>query len=283
MRYSGREFTPGEIDWIKNQISTNPTITRSYLSRLFCQEFKWFKNNGGLKDVSCRVAFVRMERDGLVELPAQRRPSARAPKHIVHTLLTEPRPTITGSAGDFQLEHEVVTRQSSRLWNEFIDRYHYLGYKTLPGAQLRYFILSEGEVLALLGFGAAAWKTAARDNFIGWSPKKQQENLHLVVNNARFLILPWVRISNLGSRILSLTSKRIAHDWDTMYHYRPVLLETFVQKDKFHGTVYKASNWIYVGDTTGRGKLNRTHKQEKPIKSVFLSPLVKSYRHILCS
>jgi len=281
MWYRGREFTLAEIDWIKEQISSDPKLTRSKLSRLFCQKFKWIAANGGLKEVGCRVAFLRMERDGYIHLPPQKRPSARAPKRIMRTLLTAPRPMTSCSAGSLKLELEVVTKQSSRLWNEYIDRYHYLGYKKIGGAQLRYFILGDDEVVALSGFGSAAWKTASRDNYIGWSHQQRQDNLHLVVNNVRFLILPWASVANLGSRILSLLGKRIPHDWQQVYNYRPVLLETFVQKDRFHGTVYKASNWTYVGDTTGRGKRNRTNKQEKPIKSVWLFPLTKSFLFIL--
>ncbi|MFC1848582.1 Druantia anti-phage system protein DruA [candidate division CSSED10-310 bacterium] len=265
-RYSGRIFTEAEVTWIKSQIQSDARLSRSQLSRRFCKTFQWRKPNGTVKDVSCRVAFLHLERDGLIKLPPQKQASARAPKHIEHTLLTAPGVPLDCCAGELGLECELVIRQSSRLWNEFIDRYHYLGYKTLPGAQIRYFILSQGDVIALLGFGAAAWKTAPRDDFIGWSPKTRRKNLHLVINNARFLILPWIRVKNLGSRILSLVSKRIADDWMQVYQYRPVLLESFVQKDRFSGTVYKASNWLYVGDTTGRGKLARTHKGMKKQK-----------------
>jgi hypothetical protein len=282
MRYSGRIFTEAEVTWITNQIQSDARLGRRQLSRRFCETFHWLKPNGTVKDVSCRVAFLQMERDGFITLPPQKQASSRAPKHIEHTLLTAPGVALDCRAGELHLECELVTRQSSRLWNEFIDRYHYLGYKTLSGAQIRYFILSEGAVIALLGFGAAAWKIAPRDDFIGWSPQTRRKNLHLIINNARYLILPWIRVKNLGSRILSLIIKRIANDWMQVYQYRPVLLESFVQKDRFSGTVYKASNWLYVGDTVGRGKLDRTHQAQKPIKSIWLYPLHKSFRTYLC-
>ncbi|MFC1641915.1 Druantia anti-phage system protein DruA [Myxococcota bacterium] len=114
-------------------------------------------------------------------------------------------------------------RHGSHLWNEYIDRYHYLGYQPLPGSQLRYFARTEGRVLTLLGFGAAAWKTAVRDPFIGWTSEQRQSRLHLVVNNARFLVLPWVQSRHLASRLLGMVARRLAHDWEQRYSYRPVV------------------------------------------------------------
>jgi len=179
------------------------------------------------------------------------------------------------------LHLQLVEKSDSALWNEYIDRYHYLGYTPLPGAQLRYFVHSGDQVLALLGFGAAAWKTAPRDDYIGWDTATRKKKLHLVVNNARFLILPWVRSKNLGSKVLSMASRRICEDWLTRYNYEPVLLETFVEKERFLGTCYKAANWIYVGDTKGRGKLDVHYEYKVPVKSVWLYPLRKDFRERL--
>ncbi|MGA2108218.1 MAG: Druantia anti-phage system protein DruA, partial [Syntrophorhabdales bacterium] len=162
-----------------------------------------------------------------------------------------------------------------------IDTYHYLGYTPLPGAQLRYLIRSHGQVLALLGFSAAAWKVAPRDEYIGWDGQTRKKNLHLVVNNARFLILG--RYPNLASRILSLASKRIASDWRARYGYAPVLIETFVEKECFTGCCYKASNWVCVGETKGRGKLDVRHEHKVPVKSVWLYPLKKDFQRCLRS
>ena len=135
------------------------------------------------------------------------------------------------------LDLSLVDTRTSALWNDYIDRYHYLGYTALPGAQLRYFVRSQGQILALLGFSAAAWKVAPRDEYIGWDAQTRKKNLHLVVNNARFLILPWIRSKNLASRILSMAAGRIASDWHARYGYKPVLLETFVEKERFTGAV----------------------------------------------
>jgi hypothetical protein len=178
-----------------------------------------------------------------------------------------------------KLALELVDKKTSALWNAYIDRYHYLGYTPLPGAQLRYFVKADDEILGLLGFSAAAWKCAPRDAFIGWDATTRKKNLHLVVNNARFLIL--VKIQNLASRMLSKATRRIASDWQTRYGYAPVLLETFVDSERFTGTCYKASNWVCVGATQGRGKLDRYHEHKLPKKSVWLYPLDKDFRRCL--
>jgi len=202
---------------------------------------------------------------------------------IVHTEATEPLSPILYPAPALRNIHlELVSnKNSSRLWNEYIDRYHYLGHKSLPGAQLRYFARSEEGLLALFGFGAAAWKVAPRDKFIGWPANQRENNLHLIVNNARFLILPWVKSQHLASKLLGLVARRIADDWMNRYGYRPVLLETFVEKERFAGTCYRAANWTCLGDTQGRGKLDRVHAHGVPIKSIWVYPLTNSFRDVL--
>lgn len=252
MRYCGREFTEAEINLIQRLIDRNPGINRHRLSKIFCEEVGWRKADGGLKDMSCRVAFLRMYRGGHINLPAPQKPYNKPSNSVKRTLLALPQPELYKKAGEYILDIEIVSKETSALWNEYIDRYHYLGYTALPGAQLRYFVKSGDQTLALLGFGAAAWKTAPRDEYIGWDAETRKRNLHLIVNNARFLILPWVRSKNLGSKVLSMVNRRICSDWQQRYNYQPVLLETFVEKDQFLGTCYKAANWIYMGDTKGR-------------------------------
>jgi hypothetical protein len=275
MRYCGREFTECELHLIERLIEGG--ANRYHLSRRFCEEVNWRKPDGGLKEMSCRVAFLRMHRDGRIVLPPPQRPANNHLKKPKTTLLACPRPEVFSKAGSYTLEWEIVEPTTSALWNEYIDRYHYLGYTPLPGAQLRYFVRSQGQILALLGFSAAAWACAPRDGYIGWDTPTRKKNLPLVVNNARFLILPWIRSKNLASRILSMAAKRIASDWHGRYGYTPVLLETFVEKERFTGTCYKAANWICVGDTKGRGKLDVHNEHKLPVKSVWLYPLGKDF------
>jgi hypothetical protein len=282
MRYCGREFSTQEIQWINRQIVEAPGLTRQELSRRFCEKAQWRKPDGGLKDMSCRVAFLRMDKAGLLKLPAPTRAYARPGTNMKRTSDCRRQPEIVQPAGQLNPVLELVQKGQSGLWNEFIDRYHYLGYQALPGAQLRYFVKGGGKILALLGFGAAAWKTAPRDQYIGWDAESRKSNLHLVVNNARFLILPWVNSKNLGSKILSMASRRLASDWEDRYNYRPQLLETFVEKERFIGTCYKAANWICVGETRGRGKLDVKNEYKLPVKSVWLYPLCRDFRKKLC-
>jgi hypothetical protein len=278
VRYCGRDFSPQELTQIRQLITDDPGRSRAELSRLTCQMLQWYKADGGLKDMSARVAMLRMQEDGLITLPP---PRCKRPDPTVYlSNQTTPGLAIEQAAGTLApIRLQLVQHKSdSRLWNEYIERYHYLGHKPLPGAQLRYFIYAQNQPIALLGFGAAAWQTAPRDLFIGWSHEQRKKNLHLVVNNARFLILPWVQSKNLASMILSKAAKRLPDDWQVQYNYRPVLLETFVEKPRFEGTCYKAANWKYLGQTKGRGKLGVSGKQSVPIKDLWVYPLNTRFR-----
>jgi hypothetical protein len=285
MQYCGRKFTPSEMKRIQRLITDNPDSNRARLSRLVCKKLRWRRPDGRLKDMSCRVAMIRMHNDGLIQLPAPRKSNNNGKPYRRRTLQAEPElfPLVVaaGALVDLQLQ-PVADRKDSHLWNEYIDRYHYLGYKPLPGAQLRYFARAENRILALLGFGAAAWKTAPRDRFIGWNAAQREKRLYLVVNNARFLILPWVRSRNLASRLLSMACRQLADHWEERYGYRPALVETFVETPRFRGTCYKAANWIYLGETKGRGKLDVHNRAQLPKKSIWVYPLVGDFRRILC-
>jgi len=285
LRYCGREFTASEIERIRALMAGNPLANRAGLSRLVCEEIGWRRPDGRLKEMNCRVVMLHMQDDGLIRLPPPTRGNGNAKPYRRRTPEAEPPPSPivapAGAWGDLHLE-PVTGRVDSHLWNEYIDRYHYLGYQPLPGAQLRYFARAHGQTLALLGFGAAAWKTAPRDRFIGWTATQRERQLSLVVNNARFLILPWVRSRYLASRLLGMASRRIADDWRQRYGFRPVLLETFVETPRFQGTCYKAANWIQLGETQGRGKLDVEHKALLPKKAIWVHPLVEDFRQQLC-
>ncbi|MGH8209795.1 MAG: Druantia anti-phage system protein DruA [Steroidobacteraceae bacterium] len=284
LHYCGRTCTSSDIELIRTLLAVTPPLTRARLSREVCERLNWRRADGRLKDMSCRVALLRMQTDGLITLPPPRNAKPvpyRAHPDIEHAVL-EP---VTAPAVDLaRLSVDLVgAKRDSLLWNTYIQRYHYLGHKLMPGAQLRYFVRAAGAVIALLSFGASAWKTKPRDEFIGWTHEQRPRNLHLIVNNARFLILPWITCRNLASRTLSLISRRLPEDWHTRYAYRPVLLETFVEKPRFAGTCYKAANWQYLGDTQGRGKLDRLHRNAEPVKSVWVYPLVSDFRRHLCN
>jgi len=277
-RYCGRVFTEPELDGIRKLIGEDPKRTRADLSRLTCKLLGWYKTDGGLKEMSCRVAMLRMAEDGLITLPPPRR-KPPPPQVLSFTAQTDPRPELTQPVHALNpVQLRLVEPEQSRLWNEYIHRYHYLGHKPLPGAQLRYFVTVDQNIIAALGFGAAAWQTAPRDQWIGWSHEQRQRHLPFIVNNARFLIMPWVRSKNLASHILAKVAKRLPVDWLRQYGIRPVLLETFVDTERFSGTCYKAANWTCVGKTKGRGKLGPAGKQSVPIKDIWLLPLCRQFK-----
>ncbi|MFQ5463771.1 MAG: DUF4338 domain-containing protein [Phycisphaerae bacterium] len=285
MRYCGRDFSAAELASIRRLIAAHPAATRARLSRLVCERLDWRRPDGRLKDMSCRVAMLRMHGDGWLRLPPPRNANNNGKPYRRRTSQGEPASMIEAPSPK-KLENlhlQLVTeRHDSHLHNELIERYHYLGYQPLPGAQLRYFVRSEQRILALLGFGAGAWKTQPRDHFIGWTARQREARLHLLVNNARFLILPWVRCHNLASRILGMAARRLAQDWQARYGYRPVLLETFVELPRFRGTCYRAANWTFLGETRGRGKLDVHNQALLPKKAIWVYPLVKNFRQFLC-
>ena len=280
-RYCGRDFHAEEIAQIRQLIAEDPARTRAELSRLTCRRLSWYKADGGLKDMSARVAMLRMQADGLIELPPPRGP--RPDPRVRLSARSDPGPLLDQPAGALAplTLQRVRQKAQSRLWNEYIQRYHYLGHKPLPGAQLRYLVYSATQPIAVLGFGAAAWQCAPRDRYIGWTHQQRQRNLALIVNNARFLILPWIQSKNLASMILAQAARTLPDQWQELYGYRPVLLETFVEKQRFLGTCYKAANWVYLGQTQGRGKLGSAGKQSVPIKDLWVYPLDCHFKDVL--
>jgi hypothetical protein len=284
VRYCGRLFTASDIELIRCLIGCEPPPSRYQLSREVCARLNWRRPDGRLKDMSARVALLRMQADGLLSLPPPRCAKPRSFRLSAKTEQAVREPWLMAPVDLARLSIEPVQKKpDSRLWNAYIECHHYLGHELIPGAQLRYFVRCAGEILALLSFGASAWKIKPRDEFIGWNHEQRRVNLHLIVNNARFLILPWVNCHNLASRTLALISRRLPKDWAVRYGYRPVLLETFVEKPRFAGTCYKAANWLYLGDTQGRGKLDTLHRHAEPIKAIWVYPLRHDFRHHLCN
>ena len=281
MQICNRDFSRQDLEWIRRTVESRPDLSRYELSRLFCRQAAWRRVDGGLKDMSCRVAMLRLEQNGLIRLPPPKRKPVCSRK-IKPSGPGQPQADIQLPCQRIELEFEPVARKSSAVYNELIERYHYLGYRRMGGAQLRFFVRAHGQLIALLGFSAAAWKVGARDDFIGWTPAQRRERLHLVVDNSRFLLLPWVHGKNLASQILATAGRRLPGFWQRRYNYKPLLLESFVEKKRFAGTCYKAANWIYVGQTQGRGKWDRRHGCEKPVKTIWLYPLARRFKETLC-
>ncbi len=286
-RFCGRDFSELELELLRALCADRATCpTRSAIARALCLAIDWRDQLGRPKEMSARVALLRMAAAGLIELPPPRNSNQngrvqrrRSEPAQLSFDLTEPVSRLS-ELGSLELRL-VASRPESATWNELIATYHYLGYVPLCGAQLRYLVYASSGVVAALSFGPAAWKCQPRDADIGWDAATRERRLQLVVGNARFLILPRLRVPHLASKILGLSTRRLGADWRAAYGYAPVLLETFVETGRFAGTSYKAANWVHVGQTKGRGKLDRYNRHALPVKDVYLYPLHRRYREIL--
>ena len=285
-RYHGRDFTAAEMALMRALIAASPQQTRAGLARAFCRAIGWTGPDGRIRAMMARLTMLAMHRDGIIALPPPRQAPRRlrGPEPGPETDPPQtPMPETLEAVRPVRLVKVTGTgRAASAVWNAFIARWHYLGYTPLVGAQMRYAVEDrEGRPLAMLGFSAAAWKTAPRDDFIGWSPAVRERNLHRVINNARFLIMPWIRIPNLASHILSNVRRQLPQDWQRQYGISPVLMETFVETPRFSGITYKASGWIHVGTTQGRGRYDTRKEFGKPVKAIWLCPVRKDWKRTL--
>jgi Domain of unknown function (DUF4338) len=284
-RYCARDFSPEEIQTIQQLIATTPGLNRYQLSRQLCQLWAWLKPNGELKDMACRVALLRMQADGLITLPpsGMTKTTPRRRASFPATSASDAQQPLLAPVHELEplSLRQVSAGPDSRLWNEYIARYHYLGYAAMSGSQMRYNVYAGDRLVALLSFCACAWKLKDRERFIGWDETQRQRNLQLVVNNARFLVLPWIQSKGLASKILAKAARQLPLDWLARYAIRPVLLETFVEFERHKGTCYKAANWQNVGRTAGRGKKSKTSTALIPRKDIWLYPLRKDFASIL--
>jgi hypothetical protein len=277
---SGRSFTEEEISGIVRMVSTCAGLSRFELAQTVCELLQWRRDNGALKARECRDLLEQLEARGDLRLPAKRpgRPKGRRTS-TAQTARGERRGDIAGALPEVApVELDLVREAEGRaLWRELLARYHYLGYATPFGAQLVYLIRSQrraGEVLGGLTYTSPAWRMQARDAWIGWDGRARKAHLARIVNQGRFLILPWVKVPHLASHVLALGSRRIVGDWEKYYGVRPWLLETLVDPARFAGTCYRAANWYEVGETSGRGRMDRAHRRHgRCIKRVFLYPL----------
>lgn len=285
MRICGQEFSDEICDRIRATIESEPTISRRALSLRVCEWLNWKSPNGKPKEMSCRVALLKLHRGGHLCLPE---PGVRnwtvvqGKRHTLSLPEIESLRCRLKMLGETQLVLvENKKRPLSRLWNELMETYHYLGAGPLCGAQVRYLI--ESSVYGWIGglaFSAAAWRVAPRDRWIGWSEEARQANLGKVVCNSRFLLVP--RVAHLASHVLSLCVRRVRQDWVERYGVRPMLLETYVERDRFEGTCYRSANWCHVGATQGRGRMDRDRAYSAPIKEVYVYPLQRDARKVLC-
>lgn len=281
--FCGRKVLPRSLALIREVIGTYPALSRMELARTICELLGWRRASGGLKARECWGFLEGLEGRGLMQLPAKR-PASKPVGTRTRVPVTadgDPREGLVGDVVEFGpvLLQAVSTEEHRLLFRELVGRHHYLGHAVPFGAHLRYLAYvprPERLVVGCVQFSSPAWRMAARDRFIGWDDGTRRRNLQRVVNNSRFLILPWVRIRNLASTILSLATRRLGTDWGERYGIEPLLAETLVDPKRYTGHCYRASNWVVVGETAGRGRMDREHAREGAApKRVFVYPLVR--------
>ena len=281
----GRETTPEDISIVKRMISNNPKWSRWRLSVELSKEWNWYTAKGQLKDMACRSFLLKLDQLGYIKLPARKRKApVRMKGNAIQPVLHDISP-INHKLKDI-LPIEVIplflNTDYQVLFDFFLNKYHYLSYRGSVGENIKYLIFDcFHRPLACVLFGSSAWKVECRDRFIGWDKEIRKRNINLITNNMRFLILPWVSVKYLASHLLGDISRRIMNDWQKKYAHPVYLLETFVERDRFKGSCYKASNWIFVGETKGRSRNDRYSKLKVPVKDVYLFPLSKDFREEL--
>ena len=283
----GRPFGPEELAQIQNLLDGHDDWSRYRLSRELAVLWNWRTAQGQLKDMAARTLLLKLELQGWVRLPERRRksPTRSGQARLSDGLAMDESPVECALEQLGALQVHEVSPPGRRGWRAqleaCLDRYHYLGYRSRVGQNLQYWICDgEDRPLVCVGFGAPAWQCAARDQWIGWSASQRAQRLGLIVNNTRFLILPWVRVPHLASHILSRVSRRIREDWQAKYQQPIWLLETFVDRQRFAGTCYRAANWIHLGQTKGRGRQGDNGLWTS-IKDVYVWPLHRNFRRHL--
>ncbi len=294
VHYIGRDFNAYEIKQLRTFIASNPRLTQAEIAKEICQMFGLHQSNGKIKKSTAYHILKRMDMDNIIRLPSPKAQtkhrSARFNKANSNHIQVQTEVTLSKSDIPKLTFVAVDNPKDSALWREMMDRFHYINGTRLFGHQIRYLICGgkesnqadarKGYLLGALAFSASTWKLISRDKFIGWNDLQRERNLQLIVNNSRFLILPWINSKCLASRILGAIARQLPNDWNNKYHFRPVLLETFVQLDRHRGVSYQAANWLHVGNTRGYS-LYSSRKRNAPERAVYVYPLHKRYKHLL--
>jgi len=284
--HCGREITNQEIAEIKETVGLCQQLSLHELAQTIAENLRWYRASGTNKVDASLKLLKKLERQGALQLPDKRPISKSAvKKKILLTEETAPERRMSCKLADLgPIKLEIITgKKAGTLWKEYLTRYHYLGYRKPFGYRLRYFIESKRGRLGCVLFSGAAKAMGARDRWIGWTSKQRLRNLAWVINNSRFLIFPWVSVKNLASHVLGQINRQITEHWQDRWGYRPVLIETFVDPARYEGTCYKAANWEHVGMTTGQGLVRENRTYTTRPKKIFVTPLVKNYRKLLCS
>jgi hypothetical protein len=275
-----------DIATIRRIIESHPDKSRRFISQEVCRTWNWRQPNGVLKDMVCRSLLLLLESKGYIKLPARKfiPHNPLATRNKPSSVIVDQAPIQCSVSELFAIKLEQVRKTAfEKLFNGLISDHHYLGYTQPVGEHLKYVAFAGERPIACLAWGSPPWYIGARDRFIGWSEKQRENNLHLIADNLRFLILPWIEVPCLASYLLALNRRCLSEDWQRLYHHPIHLVETFVDTEKYRGTCYKADNWICVGKTTGQGKLSKSRRPLLSQKHVYLHPLTRHFRRELCA
>jgi len=282
--YRHRVVTDSDVAFIRQLVAEHPESSRRDLSKKLCVAWNWVQANGALRDMVCRGLMLKLHREALIELPPVRR-EMRNPlaRRSAPALVSVEAAALQASLAEIRpLEFRQVRRTPQEaLFNSLIEHHHYLGYTQPVGEHLKYLVFARGRPIACMAFSSAPRHLGSRDRFIGWDKQARLKNIGLLAYNTRFLILPWVRVPHLASHLLGRMARVLSADWQRLYGHPIYFVETFIDPARFRGTCYRAANWIYLGQTTGRGKDAPTHKPNRPVKQVLGYALVKDFRQRL--
>lgn len=285
LEYRHRRVTASEVAFIRDLIAEHPDASRWALSKKLCEAWDWRQPNGSLRDMVCRSLMLALHRAGHIELP----PVRRTPRnYLARRRKPEPvevdrSPIRTDLRGLGPLRVRQVRRTTQEpLLNSLIDMHHYLGYTQPVGEHLKHLVCAGDRPVACFTWSSAPRHLGPRDRFIGWSAEARRRNIRFVAYNSRFLILPWVEVPHLASHLLGRMTRMLPAEWDRVYGHPVHFAETFVYPAKFRGTCYRAANWVYLGQTTGRGKDDQTNRPNRPLKDVLGYPLTRRFQELLC-
>ncbi|MDA0321690.1 MAG: DUF4338 domain-containing protein [Verrucomicrobia bacterium] len=272
---------------IRGLLADNPTWNRSRLSRELCERWDWRNEKGRLKDMAARTLLLKLERLKEIRLPTRQRASPNAHRNRQITEVEHdcrPIESDLKALRPLRVEPLAETGDQMALFKFLLQRYHYLGHRNCVGENLKYLVTDRaGRLLGCMLFGSAAWKAKSRDDFIGWDRPTRERNLPFLTNNTRFLILPWVRVKCLASHVLARVCRDLPGHWMQKYGHPIHLLETFVERERFRGTCYRAAGWTHVGATAGRSRNDVHATMNVPVKDIFLYPLTTDFRGRLCA
>jgi len=284
LRYRGRAVTRHDVHQIRELVAAHPEQSRRALSQTLCRAWDWRQANGAPREMVCRGLMLALDRAGHIELPAVRR---RPPNPL--SVRSRPQPVTVDSTplrvtlrelGPLRFV-QVRRTGAEACFNSLLQAHHYLGYSQPVGEQLKFMVYAGIRPVALFAWSSAPRHLGPRDRFLGWSPAIRRQNIGAIAYNTRYLILPWVQVEHLASHLLARMTRQLSGEWQKVYGHPVYFAETFVDRTRFRGTCYRAANWIYLGETQGRGKDDLTHRPNRTLKDVLGLSLCSDFRERL--